>query len=75
MEVFEESPSEWISATEVAERAEIEPGAARLVLYSRRDLFTCVKVSPGRVRWRFINAQKALEEIKAEPALAEVQQA
>lgn len=73
IEVFGANTGEWMSATEVAEKAGIDPGAARLVLYSRRDLFTCVKVSPGRVRWQFVNPQKALEELNSERPLAQAQ--
>jgi hypothetical protein len=52
-EVLEANPGEWLSASEIARRANLEPSSVRVILYGHKDdVFTFVRVTPGRVRWQ-----------------------
>jgi hypothetical protein len=69
LEILRENPAEWLTSSEIAKRAGIDPGAARLVLYANKELFASVRVSAGRVKWQISPLQR-FACAAAEPALA-----
>lgn len=70
LDVLRNTPGEWLSASEIAQRATIDPGSARMILYTNREMFASVKISAGRVKWQISPRQRFEQLITPEPALA-----
>jgi hypothetical protein len=53
LDVMRARGGDYMTANEIATAAEIDPGAARLVLYEHKnELFISVRISTGRVKWQ-----------------------
>lgn len=58
IEVLRASDGRWLSASEIAQKAMVDPGSVRMVLYTNKEMFIATRVSAGRVKWQISPRQR-----------------
>lgn len=63
----------WLTAAEIADRAGIDSGSSRMVLYTNKELFTNVRISAGRVKWQISPLHRHVGRVSEGPQLSQRQ--